>query len=305
MIKMNLGANRIIRDVLATMVLGFLLLFIHKLVSKRRERFYVDSDKNSNKSDNNSNEFVRNTTFFPIIDSLESNIGRKAEKTAIYSKIDEIKNTLGAKSDKVAIHSLLNDLEKELNSLELVTSKHVTKESIYPVIQDLKEKLKNVEKKCPPVPDMSKYILKSQIPAQKKCPPMPNMKEYVLKTSILPQRKCPDLICPKVKVSAGLCKKCPPPPKCPPCKRCPKVECPVPEPCPLPKCPEPKPCPPQKYCPKPQPCPKCPPRGICPRCPTPKCSKSSRFPFDQFHGLLDSPEYNKIQAMRSHSHIQL
>ena len=131
------------------------------------------------------------------------------------------------------------------------------------------------------------------------------MKEYVLKTSILPQRKCPDLICPKVKVSAGLCKKCPPPPKCPPCKRCPKVECPVPEPCPLPKCPEPKPCPPQKYCPKPQPCPKCPPRGICPRCPTPKCSKSSRFPFDQFHGLLDSPEYNKVQAMRSHSHIQL
>ena len=38
----------------------------------------------------NSNEYVRNSAFYPIIDALESSVGRKAEKTAIYSKIEDI-----------------------------------------------------------------------------------------------------------------------------------------------------------------------------------------------------------------------
>lgn len=37
------------------------------------------------------------------------------------------------------------------------------------------------------------------------CPVMPDMKDYILKTSIPPQQQCPPCICPKVKVSAGLC----------------------------------------------------------------------------------------------------
>lgn len=94
--------------------------------------------------------------------------------------------------------------------------------------------------------DLSKYVLKSSIPPEKVCPPQKEIdySKYVLKSTLPPNRKCPPCICPKVKVSAGLCKKCPPPPKCPP-----------PEPCKTMQCPEPKPCPEQGNCPSPQPCP--------------------------------------------------
>ena len=86
--------------------------------------------------------------------------------------------------------------------------------------------------------DLDKYVLKSSIPPQKECPPQKEIdySKYVLKSSIPPVQKCPPCICPKVKVSAGLCQKCPPPPKCPAPEACP----------PPPSCPEPKPCPQQK-----------------------------------------------------------
>ena len=38
---------------------------------------------------------------------------------------------------------------------------------------------------------------------------MTDIKDYVLKTTIPPVQKCPSCVCPKVKVSAGMCKKCP------------------------------------------------------------------------------------------------
>ena len=89
-----------------------------------------------------------------------------------------------------------------------------------------------------PKVDLDKYVLKSSIPPQKECPPQKEIdySKYVLKSSIPPVQKCPPCICPKVKVSAGLCQKCPPPPKCPAPEACP----------PPPTCPEPKPCPTQK-----------------------------------------------------------
>ena len=94
---------------------------------------------------------------------------------------------------------------------------------------------------------MDKYVLKSSIPPEKTCPPQKEIdySKYVLKSSIPPVQKCPPCICPKVKVEAGLCKKCPPPPKCPPPQACP----------PPPTCPEPKPCPKQGACPVPKRCP--------------------------------------------------
>ena len=94
--------------------------------------------------------------------------------------------------------------------------------------------------------DLNKYVLKSSIPPEKICPPQKEIdySKYVLKSSLPPVQKCPPCICPKVKVSAGLCKKCPPPPKCPP-----------PQPCPESKCPQPKPCPDAGRCPEPEPCP--------------------------------------------------
>jgi hypothetical protein len=87
---------------------------------------------------------------------------------------------------------------------------------------------------CPPRPDMTKYMLKTE------CPPHPDMSKYVLKTSV---------------------------PKCPPCistcsKPCKIGECP---PCPRPRCPVVK-------CPEPKACPACP-EARCEPCPEPdiKC----------------------------------
>lgn len=97
------------------------------------------------------------------------------------------------------------------------------------------------EPKCPGV-DMSKYVLKSSIQPEKICPPPKEIdySRYVLKSTIPPAQKCPPCICPKVKVSAGLCKACPPPPKasCPEVKPCPNQKCPEPKPCPVSQPPE-------------------------------------------------------------------
>jgi hypothetical protein len=76
--------------------------------------------------------------------------------------------------------------------------------------------------KCPPVapcprvmePDLSKYILKSQVPHRNKAT-MPDMSNYMLKTECPP---CPRPRCPIVK--------CPPPTKCPTPAPCPRPVCP-------------------------------------------------------------------------------
>ena len=88
--------------------------------------------------------------------------------------------------------------------------------------------------------DMSQYVPKSAIPPEKVCPPQKEIdySEYVKKSTLPPAQKCPPCISPKVKVSAGLCKKCPPCPACPPPKPCPRMECPEPKPCPKVECPK-------------------------------------------------------------------
>ena len=85
--------------------------------------------------------------------------------------------------------------------------------------------------------DMSQYIKKSAIPACQvnKCQEPIDLSGYVKKSSLFNQKQnaC---VCPQVKVSAGLCKECPP---------CPSMLC---APCPVPNisnCPSPKPCPEQ------------------------------------------------------------
>lgn len=86
-----------------------------------------------------------------------------------------------------------------------------------------------------PKVDMSKYVLKSSIPLEKVCPApvQPDLSQYVLKSTIPPKQECGDCICPKVMVSAGLCKTCDPCPDCPPQKPCPAMICPEPKPCPV------------------------------------------------------------------------
>lgn len=101
---------------------------------------------------------------------------------------------------------------------------------------------------CPPMPDLSKYVLKSSIPPPVKCPdmkdymlktecpPVPDLSQYVLKSSIpnpepiiIDNSSCKD-------GQGGECPPCPRP-------RCPEVKCPPPTVCPAcPPC-ECKPCP--------------------------------------------------------------
>ena len=132
-----------------------------------------------------------------------------------------------------------------------------------------KTETEQLSKSCPVTKDYdpSKYILKSvamQSQGVTSCPTL-NPDQWVLKSTLPPAQQCAPCVAPKVKVSAGLCQKCPPPPACPP-----------PKPCPIPECPKPQPCPPQKECPACPPKEPCPPK-ICPPCPampTPKvCPK--------------------------------
>jgi hypothetical protein len=91
---------------------------------------------------------------------------------------------------------------------------------------------------CPPLPDMGKYMLKTE------CPPQPDMSKYVLKSSV---------------------------PACPPCistcsKPCKIGECP---PCPRPRCPTVK-------CPEPKACPACP-AVSCPPCAEPRVQCKAEY----------------------------
>jgi len=126
---------------------------------------------------------------------------------------------------------------------------------------------------CPPsapcpVPDPTKYVLKSTVPP---CPPMPDMTRYMLKTECPAQ---PDMSKYVLKSSV---------PKCPPCiagctKPCKIGECP---PCPRPRCPVTK-------CPDPKPCPACPPVQVA-ACPEPNVQCKAQYePSNQVRPMLAS-----------------
>ena len=88
--------------------------------------------------------------------------------------------------------------------------------------------------------NLDDYVKKSSLPPEKVCPTLPeiDMSAYVKKSTLPPAQKCPECICPKVKVSAGLCRDCPPCPACPAPQPCPVKECPAPPPCPVKECPK-------------------------------------------------------------------
>lgn len=99
---------------------------------------------------------------------------------------------------------------------------------------------------CPPMPDMSKYVLKTSIPPcqtcpdlsnympKTECPPVPDMSQYVLKSSIPKQGPIIIDTSSDMKSRCGECPPCPRP-------RCPEIKCPPPAVCPAcPACPRPK-----------------------------------------------------------------
>ena len=82
---------------------------------------------------------------------------------------------------------------------------------------------------CPTCPDLSMYLLKSEVP------PAVDLSQYVLKASI-PKQQPVILDCSKCNKPKGDCPPCPrarcpevkcaPPTKCPACAPCPRAECP-------------------------------------------------------------------------------
>lgn len=164
---------------------------------------------------------------------------------------------------------------------------------------------------CPVDPDfdITQYVKKTEINDMVKCPKVPDMKDFVLKSSIPPASKCPSCICPKVKVSAGFCKKCPDPkdicPKPAACsvEQCQNIiKCP---PCPAPKIPKPLRCPAPKPCPTPPPCReggRCPPNQ-CPKCKyygikTVENTKSIEQMLNDLMNGNDPDKLKKINALR-------
>ena len=158
-----------------------------------------------------------------------------------------------------------NQPKKKCKCEKPVTEKHMAK-AIMRVASNLPEH-------CPPqapcpVPDPTKYVLKSTIPP---CPPMPDMTRYMLKTECPAQ---PDMCKYVLKSSV---------PKCPPCisscsKPCKIGECP---PCPRPRCPVVK-------CPDPKPCQACPPVQVAP-CPEPNVQCKAQYePTNQVRPMLAS-----------------
>lgn len=140
-----------------------------------------------------------------IVDSVNKDLSSLSE--------NELKDTVNAMRSRLIKYGLLPDKMMP----EIDRNQYVPKSQIPP---------------AGPRVDMSQYVKKSSIPPEKVCPPQKEIdySQYVKKSTLPPTQKCPPCIAPKVKVSAGLCKKCPDCPKCPPPQRCPTVTCPEPKP---------------------------------------------------------------------------
>ena len=164
-----------------------------------------------------------------LLDDYNSRLGGKSE-----SELRELAASLQLTLDKYGLHpgSDTQDHSKFALKNDLLEQQKCT-------VSVAEDRDKFIHKSDMPDQgpsvDMSKYILKSSIPPQQVCPPPKevDMSKYVLKSSIPPKQDCPACICPKVRVSAGLCQKCPPPPKCPPPQPCEEKMCPQPAPCPV------------------------------------------------------------------------
>ncbi len=144
-----------------------------------------------------------------------------AEVADIQKKLDvltdeQLKGVVGYMKDKLVGYNLLPEQQAQVD-----LSQYVPKSNIPP---------------AGPRVDLSQYMKKSSCPPEKVCPPQKEIdySQYVKRSTIPPQQQCPPCVAPKVKVSAGLCEKCPPCPTPPPCPTCPVVTCPKPEPCPKP-----------------------------------------------------------------------
>ena len=169
--------------------------------------------------------------FDPVIDSIQTQLQGQSP--------EQLKDTIKTIQQRLIDYGYAPNLDTYVKKTELGP------DSGKCTVSKAEDRDKYISKSDVPPPgprvDLSQYVKKSSIPPEKVCPPAQEIdySAYVKKSTLPPAEKCPPCIAPKVKVSAGLCRECPPPPPCP-----------APVPCPQLRCPEPKPCPTMKECPK-------------------------------------------------------
>jgi hypothetical protein len=167
----------------------------------------------------------------PVIAAIQNNLANESP--------EQLKQTIQNLQQRLIDYGYAPDLNKYVRKTELGANDG---KCIVSVAED-RDKYISKTDVPPPGPriDLSQYVKKSAIPPAPVCPPTPtvDLSAYVKKSTLPPTEKCPPCISPKVKVSAGLCRECPPPPPCP-----------APAPCPSCNCPPPAPCPTQKECTK-------------------------------------------------------
>ena len=182
--------------------------------------------------------------FDPVIDAIQSQLQKESPA--------QLKGTVKALQQRLIDYGYAPDVNKFVKRTELGPNSGKC------LVATAEDRDKYISKSDVPLPgpriDLSQYVKKSSIPPEKVCPPQPEIdySAYVKKSTLPPNEKCPPCIAPKVKVSAGLCRECPPAPSCPPPERCPEIKCPLPAPCAPPTV-----CPAPPACPVPPPAPKC------------------------------------------------
>jgi hypothetical protein len=181
---------------------------------------------------NNNNEgFEQQTdddTTNAIFAGIQTNLDGQSD--------DQLKDTINKLKTRLVNQGYLTDQSQYVRKTELGP------DSGKCTVDKAEDRDKYVSKSSIPEPgprvDLSQYVKKTSIPPEKVCPPQKEIdySAYVKKSSLPPKQEVPACIAPQVKVSAGLCKQCPPCPVCPPPQRCPPTpQCPPPQPCPTPK----------------------------------------------------------------------
>jgi hypothetical protein len=200
---MNLNTT----DVLLV-ILGFILILCFVLM-------IMNNDKNVE-------------SFDPVIDAIQSKLESESPT--------QLKSTIKTLQQRLIDYGYVPDLNNYVKKTELDPNSGVC------TVSTATDRDKYISKSDSPVPgpriDLSQYVKKSSIPPAPVCPPPPviDYSAYVKKSTLPPVDKCPPCIAPKVKVSAGLCRECPPAPSCPPPERCPEVVCPPQQACPSNTC---------------------------------------------------------------------
>ncbi len=171
-----------------------------------------------------NNDDMRIEPFDPVVDAIQEKLQNETP--------DQLKSTIKTLQQRLIDYGYAPDLNNYVKKTEL------TPNSGKCLVSTAEDRDKYISKSDVPSAgpriDLSQYVKKSSIPPAPVCPPVPviDYSAYVKKSTLPPNEKCPPCIAPKVKVSAGLCRECPPAPSCPPPERCPDVKCPPPAVCP-------------------------------------------------------------------------